>query len=155
MNTNKNILAFIITILLGYGVTGCQSSDQKVQDAKEKVKDANQDLKEVQNNANTEAQKQANAEAWRMLKTEWENKIKNNERTIADLKQEMKKPGRTFDAVYENSIKDLEQKNREMTIKMETYDKSQSDWESFKREFSHDMDVLGKALNDLTVNNKK
>jgi hypothetical protein len=35
------------------------------------------------------------------------------------------------------------------------YDKNQTDWEKFKREFNHDMDELGKSLKDLTVNNKK
>jgi hypothetical protein len=30
-----------------------------------------------------------------------------------------------------------------------------SDWQSFKREFNHDMDELGNAFNNLTVNNKK
>jgi DNA-directed RNA polymerase subunit N (RpoN/RPB10) len=34
------------------------------------------------------------------------------------------------------------------------YEKSQSDWEAFKREFNHDMEELGKALKDLTVDNK-
>jgi hypothetical protein len=38
---------------------------------------------------------------------------------------------------------------------MDTYEKKQSDWESFKREFNHDMDELGQALKDLTVDNKK
>ena len=42
-----------------------------------------------------------------------------------------------------------------MNARIAAYDKSQSDWESFKREFSHDMDGLGQAINDLTVNNKK
>jgi len=28
------------------------------------------------------------------------------------------------------------------------------EWETFKREFNHDMDELGKALKDLTVDNK-
>jgi hypothetical protein len=42
-----------------------------------------------------------------------------------------------------------------MKARIDAYDKSQSDWESFKREFTHDMEGLGQALNDLTVNNKK
>jgi len=30
-----------------------------------------------------------------------------------------------------------------------------SDWQSFKREFNHDMDELGHSLKDFTVDNKK
>ncbi len=154
----KKFIATLITattLTFGVVLIGCQSSEQKVEDAKEKVKDANQNLKQVQNNANTEAQKQANAQAWKTLKVEWENKIKSNEGIILDLRGEMKKSGRIFDPLLEGSIKDLEQKNKAMKMRIDEYDKNQSDWESFKREFSHDMDGLGKALNDLTVNNKK
>ena len=133
----------------------CQSSDQKVEDAKDKVKDANQNMKQVQNDANIDEQKKANAEAWRMLRNEWEAKIKNNEIVIADLKVQLKKSGKNYDAAYEKSINDLERRNKDMIARIDADDKSQSDWESFKREFSHDMDGLGQALNDMTVNNKK
>jgi chromosome segregation ATPase len=134
---------------------GCQSSDQKVQDAQDKVKDANQNMKQVQSDANVEEQKKANAEAWKMVKNEWEAKIKNNDIVIADLKSHLKKPGKAIDAAYEKSINDLQQRNKDMKARIDAYDKSQSDWESFKREFTHDMEGLGQALNDLTVNNKK
>lgn len=156
MNTNPRILALVTTLIVGYGVvTSCQSSDQKVQDAKEKVKDANQDLKQTQTDANLAEQKAVNNEAWRMLRNEWEAKIKNNEIVIADLKARLNKPGRKYDASYENNVNNLEQQNQNMKSRIEAYDRSQSDWESFKREFSHDMDGLGVALNDMTVNNKK
>jgi hypothetical protein len=160
MNTKTRILALVTVIIVGYGVingivTGCQSSDQKVQDAKEKVKDANQDLKQTQTDAMVADQKAANAAAWKTLKAEWEGRVRSNENIIADLKGEMRKPGRAFDSMYETSIQNLEQKNKEMKMRIDAYEKSQSDWESFKREFSHDMDGLGKALNDLAVNNKK
>jgi hypothetical protein len=32
---------------------------------------------------------------------------------------------------------------------------SQEQWESFKSEFTHDMDEMEKAVKDLTVNNVK
>lgn len=134
---------------------GCQSSEQKVEDAKDKVQSAKEDLKAVQKDANAEAQNITNAEAWKTLKAEAEAKIKNNETVIAELKVQMKKPGKVLDALYEKTITTLEQKNKEMRTRIDAYDKSHSDWEAFKREFTHDMDELGRALNDLTVNNKK
>jgi len=42
-----------------------------------------------------------------------------------------------------------------MRARLVAYEKSQSNWESFKREFNHDMDEIGQALKDLTVDNKK
>jgi cell shape-determining protein MreC len=67
----------------------------------------------------------------------------------------MKKPGEIFDALYAKKIANLEQQNKEMRARLEAYEKSQSNWESFKREFNHDMDAIGQALKDLTVDNKK
>jgi hypothetical protein len=61
-----------------------------------------------------------------------------------------------MDATYIASIDALEQKNAALKSKLNTYENNaQSDWESFKREFNHDMDQLGNSLRDLTVNNKK
>lgn len=59
-----------------------------------------------------------------------------------------------LDPLYEKRIETLEQQNKDFRKKIEDYEKSQTDWEIFKREFNHDMDELGKALKDLTVDNK-
>ena len=43
-----------------------------------------------------------------------------------------------------------------MKKKLEDYQAEGKDsWETFKTEFSHDMDALGNAFKDLTVNNVK
>jgi hypothetical protein len=34
-------------------------------------------------------------------------------------------------------------------------DENQKSWESFKTEFNHDMEKIGKAFKDITVNNVK
>jgi chromosome segregation ATPase len=149
------ILAMTTTFMAGTIFTGCQSSTQKQEAAQAKVKDARQDLNEAKKNANEVAQKAATAEEWKTFKSESELKIKENEIRIAELKIKLKKPGEIFDALYENKIVKLEQQNKDVKAKLEAYEKSQSNWESFKREFNHDMDELGKALKDLTVNNTK
>ena len=52
-------------------------------------------------------------------------------------------------------ISDLEQKNTDMKKKLDEYGMEGKDkWDAFKAEFNHDMDELGKALKDLTVDNK-
>lgn len=153
----NTIVTFIIasTFLAGTFLTGCQSSAEKVDDAQSKVVDAKQDLKEVQRKAAEDAQKAANAEEWRIFKAESEVKIKANETRIAELKDKMRTSGKTLGALYAENINALEQKNKAMQVRMDAYDKGQSDWASFKREFNHDMDELGQALKDFTVNNKK
>lgn len=153
----KAIFIFVAATMFIAGTifTGCQSSDQKVEDAQAKVQDAKQELNAAKNDASAEAQKAANAEAWKTFRSEAEVKIRANELYIAELKEKMKKSGKKLDALYAKSIDELEQKNIDLKNRIEAYDKSQSDWESFKREFSHDMEELGKAMKDLTVNNEK
>jgi hypothetical protein len=59
-----------------------------------------------------------------------------------------------MDKSLANRIDALEQKNKDLRIRITTHDSTQSDWDSFKREFNHDMDELGKALSDFAENNK-
>jgi hypothetical protein len=154
---NKTIITLAITSMLVAGsvFTSCKSPAQKEDAAQAKVEDAQQDLNAAQDKADAATLKVATAEEWKIFKTESEIKIRDNEIRIAELKAKMKKPGKVFDSMYEKRIDALEQQNRDLRLRMETYEKSQSDWETFKAEFNHDMDELGKALKDLTVDNKK
>lgn len=137
-------------------LSSCQSSAQKSDAADAKVQDAKQDLQAAEKNATIAAQKQASAEEWAAFKAETEMKIKTNESMIADLKATMKATGKKMDAKYVESVEALEQKNKDLKNRMDAYGaNTQSDWDSFKREFNHDMDALGQAFKDLTVNNKK
>ncbi len=154
----KNLKFIIFTLALsslGILGLGCQSPAEKVDNAKANVAEAKEDLKEVVKDANAQMVKTANEEEWRLFKNETELKIKDTENQIAQLKAKMKSSGRTMDAVYSKQIENLEVKIVNMKERVSSYEKTQSDWESFKREFNHDMDELGKALNDLTVNNKR
>jgi len=118
------------------------------------VQDARQDLNAAQKEANEIGQELATAEEWATFKSESEVKIKENEIRITEITVKMKKPGEIFDELYEKRIADLEQQNKDLRARLIAYEKSQSNWESFKREFNHDMDELGQALKDLTVDNK-
>jgi len=152
----KMIFIFVVTTLMaGTIFTGCQSWTQKQKAAQDKVQDARQDLNAARKNANEVAQKAATAEEWKTFKSESELKIKENEIRINELTVKIKKPGKLFDAHYEKRIAKLEQQNKDLKARLEVYEKSQSNWESFKREFNHDMDEIGQALKNLTVDNKK
>jgi hypothetical protein len=64
--------------------------------------------------------------------------------------------GGKLHADYDKKIDALEQKNKELKVKLSEYkDSGKNAWEQFKSEFSHDMDALGAALKDFTVDNKK
>jgi chromosome segregation ATPase len=147
-------LAFA-TLIGGVVFTSCQSTAEKTDAAEAKVQDAKDELKEARKDENVQAQKAATAEEWVTFRNESQEKIWANEKHIAELKVKMNKPGKLLDAAYAKKIDSLEEKNRDLKRRMDAYEKSQSDWETFKREYNHDMDELGNALKDLTVDNKK
>lgn len=153
----KNSLKYFIAIpfLAGLILTGCQSSEEKVQNARENVTEAKQDLNEEKADANAEQQKEANEAAYKSYKMEAETRMDANEAMIADIKTDIRKAGKKMDKVYEQQIDALEMKNKDLRQRLNGYNtNTQSDWNSFKREFDHDMNELGTAMNDLTVNNK-
>lgn len=145
----------VITLLAAAVFTGCKSPDDKVEAAEDKVENAKEDLKEEVKDANADAVKKANAEEWKEFKSKSNEEIKENEKKIAELKVKLKKPGKMLDPMYEKRIANLEEKNRNLQAKLDGYETNQSDWESFKAEFKHDMDEFGQAFRDITVDNKK
>jgi hypothetical protein len=144
-----------VTLIAIIIFAGCQSPAQKEKKAQAKVEDAKQELIKAQNDVKVDDIKTANREEWKVFKSDAEMKIKKNETRIAELKLRMKKSGTAFDAVYAKRIEALELKNKELKTQMENYENKQSDWDSFKLEFNHDMNILAEALKDITVNNKK
>jgi len=146
----KTIISLVVvaTLISGAIFTGCGPSTPREDAAKTEVLEANEELKD--------ARKAATAEEWKAFKDESELKIRDNEVRIAELKSKIKKSGKELDALYNKKIDALEQQNKDMKARIDVYEKNnKSDWESFKREFNHDLDKLGKALKDLTVNNTK
>ena len=144
------VAIFSIATLL----TGCkfskeeQAAQDKVEVAKQDVVDAKEDLAEAKN--------KANAIEWQNFKDEMNDAIEKNDARIAELKRDIKKTGSKANAAYDKKVIALEEKNKELKLKMEAYkNDADSDWKSFKSEFNHDMDELGNAFNNLTVNNKK
>lgn len=143
----------IFTLAIAVFVTAatfmsCKSPTKEEKEAQENVNEANEEL--------VEARKEATEAEWEAFKHSGDSIIDRNDERIAELKRDMKKAGKSIDAHYQESVDALEQKNKDLKAKMEGYkNDANSDWQSFKREFNHDMDELGQAFKDLTVNNKK
>ncbi len=142
------ITLFAATLLVaGSIITSCKSPAQKEEAAQ-------QDLIEAQNDAEVESQKVATAEEWASFKIEADAKIKSNDARIAELTIKLNKPGVILDPLYKKRIQVLEQQNKDLKARLDVYEENNSDWETFKREFNHDMDKLGQALKDFTIDNK-
>jgi len=137
-----------VTIAL---MSGCMSSDQKKNDAKNRVTDARDKLEIAKNNENVVAQKAATADEIETFKLESELKIKHNEVSIAELKLKMNNPGSSLDEVTAKKIDSLEIRNKNLKTRIDSCGKTRTDWERFKRDFNRDMDELGRSLKDMTV----
>jgi septal ring factor EnvC (AmiA/AmiB activator) len=141
----KSILILAVTMFIaGAMFSGCQSSADKVQDARDNVETANQELD------------QAVKDSIREFKKESEAKISNYDQNIAELKAKIATMNKENKARYEKMLADLEQRNNLLKKKLaDLKDDGVDQWAAFKREFNHDMDEIGKALKDLTIDNKK
>ncbi|TDD98433.1 sll1863 family stress response protein [Flavobacterium cellulosilyticum] len=137
-----------LTFMVGLLLVGCKPETKEEKEANENVLEANDTL--------TLAKKNDNTKEWQAFKISTDSIINENEIRITELKTKMKNTGKSIDAKYEKNIDLLEQKNSDLKVKIEKYKKqTNSDWQSFKREFNHDINEIGKALKDLTIDNKK
>lgn len=146
---NKTI--FKITLILAMTgslyFTSCNSPQEKLDDKKTAVKDAKENLDEARENYKQE---------YDQFKMESNKKISANEKLIADLKDYSKGVSQSAKSEYHTAISTLEKKNKALKNKMENYaDKGSEKWESFKREFNHDLNALSEALKDLGKKNTK
>jgi hypothetical protein len=155
-NMKKSILTFAFaTLAIGSIFTGCKNNTEKEQAAQESVDSAKVAVAEAEEDL-VEAKRAATAEEWQQFKDSTNAKIDKNKAEIAELKLKIKKTGKDIDNAYQRNIDTIEQKNKNLKAKLDSYKNDvDSDWQAFKREFNHDMDELGQSLKDFTVNNKK
>jgi hypothetical protein len=96
----------------------------------------------------------ATSEEWAAYKADVEAKIDANEKRIVELKAKINKPGKLLDKARAERIEALEERNRNLRLKITAYETNKTDWEKFKEEVNHDLDELGKAINDIFTDNK-
>jgi len=143
----KTFLILVLTIPLVAGIifTGYRSSAQKQKAVQPNVL--------IVNRALNTAQKPAEAEEWIRFRQESESKISNHEKRITELKTEIKNNEEIFDAIYRKKVAILEEQIKFIKARLENYDKSPVNWESFSYGINQDMDAIEKALMELTVSN--
>lgn len=135
----KTILILAISsLLIGIGLIGCETSQTKVNNAKENVVEAKQELK------------QAIKDSLIDFKLKYEVKIAEHDQKIADLKVEIAKQKVDDRNMYNTELTKLELKNNEMKKKLKEFNnENKENWDSFKNEFSRDMNDLGEAFNNF------
>lgn len=135
-------------VLLAFVSTRCSSPTTKVDDAKENLQDAQKDLAKS-------LQDSTEAADWKEFKTASQTKMDAYRSDIAALREKKSKGGKFMDPIYGEQILTLEQKSLALQTRIDDYEKYHSNWETFKREFDHDIEELGKTLKDISVDNSK
>ena len=136
-----------IMIVASWSMIACKdSSEKKVESAREDVNEAKQDLREAQNNYSAE---------WQKFHDDARLRIQENNNKIAEYRVKIKNEKQDARERHEKRIAELETKNHDLEVKIDTYKDDGSNWDSFKREFNHDMDELGHAIGDVFKDNEK
>lgn len=141
--TYLSIAAFALLM----GTTNCMNKAEKLEDASQDVVEANEDLGDA---------KEAYLDEITKYKMETAEKISVNQASIDEFNARINTQKKAERAEYLKKIADLEAKNSDLKMKMDSYKADTKEgWDKFKIEFAHDMDELGKAFKDLTVKNVK
>lgn len=154
----KNLFTVTMAAMLVAGgmFTGCDTtSADKVNKAEENVKDAEKNLKEAKAGKVAAVEKEATDAEWKVFKEDSDAKIAMNEARIAEMKDKMKSSGKTMGKIYAGRIENIEKKNVELKERLDNFDKEQTNWDSFKREFNHDMGEIGSAFKELGTDSSK
>lgn len=123
-------------------VTSCDTPLEKVEKAEKNAIAANQDL--------TNADKEYLVDI-ENCKKETAEKISDNNKRLLDFQKRIENKKNEAKADYKDKIADLNKKNSNMEKKMEDYQaEGKEKWKTFKSEFNHDMNELGKTFKELT-----
>ena len=145
----KNIIFIlaIATIMGGPMFTSCQSSSQKVDNARHDVIMAKFNLHDAKLEYQTDIDN---------LKKVTAEKIAANDKILAEFDARIETQKVATKADYKKKVIELEQKNSDLKMKMANYkEQGKENWEKFKADFNKSLDELAKAFKGLAVLNTK
>lgn len=147
----KSIVVAVLGLLAAFAaLPGCNSAQNKqdqVDKDREKVIDAKNDLNKAEDDYKADLEK---------FRQEVDQRIASNETRIHELRDSISYVEKPRREERRKRIDELEERNRELKRKLNDYKAEGNEkWQSFKREFNHDMDELGHALRDMGRKNVK
>jgi len=154
-STKKSIFKMaLLACIAALSITGCSnSSEQKVETAKEDLVQAEENLNEA--NQNLEETRIDSME-YAKFKVEAEIEIAKNNLKIANLEEDMKQDKKDLKVKYEADLETLKKKNSDLKSEVNSNKNSTNEeWEAFKIRFNKEMEELGQSLINLSERNKK
>jgi predicted PolB exonuclease-like 3'-5' exonuclease len=148
---NTWITYSIAVLLTGSMIISCEPSSSRVENAREDLKEATTDLKEAKKEL-----VMALKDSMQQYRKDSQEMLSQYEKNLIEFRAKIASEKRENTAEYNQKMAVLEHRNKELKKKLDDFqDEGKDKWESFKAEFNNDMDELGKAIKDLTVNNVK
>jgi len=136
----STIVITTITMMFAFTALSCERSD-KMERAQIDVIEAERDLSIAQTEVESEV---------RIFRQETANDIRKNNLAIADIKRRIQDEDAESRAAHQVRVTELERKNNDLKRQMDNYSVTNRDhWESFKDQFSTNMDDLGNSLNNF------
>ena len=147
----KIVFSLVLAALVSISISSCNKSpkakEEVLIDAKQDVETAKEDLDEATSDSIVEFNK---------YKSSIQIKLAENEKVISDLKASIKAEDRKTQTLYNKQLENLQLRNTELKLKIETYKQGPSQkWELFKVDFNKELDKLGKSISSTANNNLK
>lgn len=150
-NTVKTTLKFNLVVLFLLSVTSAMVSCNSAESNKEKTT-VNQDSIN-QLSSDLTAEQLAEIE---QFKEDMKIQIASNDKNMAEFKARIASQKEEERIESQKKLDDLDKKNTDLKKRFADFKaNSKENWNSFKKEFNHDMDELGSAFGDLTKKNTK
>ncbi len=132
--------------------TGCESTPEKrMESAEQDLHEAKKEIKEAIKDAQTEYK-----DEWHTFQFDNEAKLRDNEYRINELKNKMVKARGKTKLRFDKEIEIVEQRNENLKNKLAGYkDEGTEKWDEFKKEFTHELEMIEKSLSDVTDLQKK
>lgn len=143
-----------LVVITGVILFGCDTSSEKVKDAREDVKATSADVLVAKKDLQ-QAIKDS-TEDFHRFHRESEERISNYEKNIAELKVRIAAEKKANRTKYEKIIADLELKTAAMKADLKEYNEDGKDnWAEFKIKFNRNMDDIGNSITNFFTNDKK
>ncbi|MGZ3862261.1 MAG: sll1863 family stress response protein [Bacteroidia bacterium] len=144
----------IAYVMAACALLACNSPEEKVEKAKEDVREEKADVTKAEQNLN-KAEEDYNLEI-EDYRRQTAEEYEANQKSINEFNERISKQKKEARDEYKAKIAELNRKNADMKKRMDDYKANgKEDWQSFKREFRHDMDELRQSLKDLGKDNVK
>lgn len=151
----NSILIFTSLILcLGFLFVGCDSSAEKVIDARKGVKEAKNNVADAE--FDLYVAKQDSTEEYKEFKRDAEDQIVKLEKKIAEIKLKISKEQKNQKSESMKLLTVLEQRIDMMKIELKDYQADKNnDWDLFRKDFNKNMDELGISISNFFTKPKK